>query len=301
MQILLEYEFNPSPISTNKAITPEEVTPMQILLEYEFNPSPRYGHGKSAHAALYRIVEHKRAAFERYVRVFASFQEDFAAIPLEESREAPERPYWNNGFFPALDAISLHGLLCLQRPRMFCEIGSGHSTRFARHAIQRHRLSTQVISIDPHPRADIDALCDVVIRQPVEDVAPEYFDRLEGGDVLFMDSSHHAFTNSDVTAFYLDILPRLKPGVWIHIHDVFLPYDYPPEWRDGFYNEQYLLACVLLARNPSYDIELANTFMMSDPQLHAQVCQLFEQLAMTDMAQYGWATRSSWSFWMRKL
>ena len=76
--------------------------------------------------------------------------------------------------------------------------------------------------------------------------------------MLFIDSSHRSFTNSDVTAFYLDILPRLKSGVLIHIHDVFLPYDYPPEWSDRFYNEQYLLACVLLTRNPAYEIQLAN-------------------------------------------
>lgn len=274
---------------------------MQIMLEYEFNPSPRYGHGKSAHAALYQIVENKRAAFEHYLRDFASFQEDFVDIPLGENQEAPEQPYWDNGFFPGVDAVSLHCMLCIERPRTFCEIGSGHSTRFARHAIQLRNLPTQIISIDPYPRVEVDAICDTVIRQPVEDVAPEYFDCLEGGDVLFIDSSHHSFTNSDVTAFYLDILPRLKSGVVIHIHDVFFPYDYPPEWSDGLYNEQYLLACVLLARNPSYEIELANTFITYDPQLNSLMSQVFDHPDMTDAAQYGWITQTGWSFWMRKL
>ena len=138
------------------------------------------------------------------------------------------------------------------------------------------------------------------MRQPVEEVAPEYFETLQGGDVLFIDSSHRSFTNSDVTAFYLDILPRLKPGVLIHIHDIFLPYDYPPEWSDRFYNEQYLLACVLLARNPSYEIELANTFITYDPQLNSLVSQVFEHPEMADVAQYDW-THTGWSFWMRKL
>ncbi len=274
---------------------------MQITLDYEFRPSPRYGYGRSAHAALSLIVEKKRADFEQYLMAFASFKEDFLDIPLKESLEAPEKPYWGNGFFPGLDAISLHCMLSIQRPRIFCEIGSGHSTRFARHAIRLHSLPTQIISIDPHPRADIDAICDVVVRQPVEDLAPEYFDSLEGGDVLFIDSSHRSFTNSDVTAFYLDILPRLKSGVLIHVHDVFLPYDYPLEWSDRFYNEQYLLACVLLARNPSYEIQLANTFITYDPQLSSLVSQLFDHPAMADAAQYDWVTRTGWSFWMRKL
>jgi hypothetical protein len=128
--------------------------------------------------------------------------------------------------------------------------------RFARHAIQLCNFPTQIISIDPYPRVEVDAICDTVIRQPVADVAPEYFDCLEGGDMLCIDSAHHSFTNSDATAFSLDIWPRLKSGVMIPIHDVFFPYDYPPEWSDGFYHEQYLLACVLLARNPSYAIEL---------------------------------------------
>jgi hypothetical protein len=274
---------------------------MQIMLDYEFRPSPRYGYGKGPHGALYSMIEEKRTDFERYLNAFASFREDFRQITLGEHEDAREEPYWNNGFFPGLDAVSLHCMICLQRPKKFCEIGSGHSTRFARWAIRLQHLPTQLISIDPHPRAEIDALCDTVIRQPVEDLAPEFFDSLEPGDMLFIDGSHRSFTNSDVTAFYLDILPRLKPGVLIHIHDVFLPYDYPPEWHDRFYNEQYLLACVLLTLKPAYEIHLANTFITYDPQLNSLVSQLFDHPAMAAAANCGWASRSGWSFWMRKL
>lgn len=274
---------------------------MQITLDYEFRPTPRYGYGRSAHAALYPIIDEKRAEFTQHLKAFASFREDFLHIPAQESQEAPEKPHWNNGFFPGLDAVSLHCMLCIRRPRTFCEIGSGHSTRFARHAIRIRNLPTRIVSIDPHPRSEVDAICDAVVRQPVEDLAPEYFDSLESGDVLFIDSSHRSFMNSDVTAFYLDILPRLKPGVLIHIHDVFLPYDYPAEWSDRFYNEQYLLACVLLARNPSYEIQLANTFIGEDPHLNSLVLELFDHPAMADAVQYSWLPRSGWSFWMAKL
>lgn len=274
---------------------------MQITLDYEFRPSPRYGHGRSPHAALYQMFDTKRADFEQYLRDFAVFREDFPQIPLHESQEEPEKPYWSNGFFPGLDAISLYCMLCIQRPNTFYEIGSGHSTMFARHAIRLRRLPTQIISIDPNPRAEVDAICDEVVRLPVEDLDPKFFDRLGCGDILFIDSSHRSFTNSDVTAFYLDILPRLQPGVLIHIHDVFLPYDYPPEWSDRFYNEQYLLACVLLARNPSYEIRLANTFITYDSRFDPLVSGLFDHPAMADAAQHGWVSRTGWSFWMRKL
>jgi hypothetical protein len=96
-------------------------------------------------------------------------------------------------------------------------------------------------------------------------------------------------------------LPRLKPGVLIHIHDIFLPYDYPPEWSDRFYNEQYLLACVLLTREPSYEIQLANTFITYDSHFHPLMSRLFNHPAMADAAKYDWVTRTGWSFWMRKL
>ena len=274
---------------------------MQITLDYEFHPSPRYGHGKSAHAALNRLIEKRRPAFENYLHAFLEFQSDLLGIRVDESADAPSEPHWGNGFFPGLDAVSLHCMLSMHRPAIFCEIGSGHSTRFARHAIEIRELPTQIVSIDPHPRTEIDAICDTVVREPVEDLAPEYFDTLVRGDILFIDSSHRAFTNSDVTAFYLDILPRLKPGVMIHIHDIFLPYDYPPEWGDRYYNEQYLLACTLLTRHPSYEIHLANAFITYDPQLSGQAARIFDHPGLVAVSHYDWITNTGWSLWMRRL
>jgi Methyltransferase domain len=274
---------------------------MQITLDYEFRPLPRYGHGKSAHVALNQLIEKSRPAFEKYLDAFIVFQPDLLGIPVDENPDAPGDPHWGNGYFPGLDAVSLHCMLSMHRPRIFCEIGSGHSTRFARHAIEIRGLATQIISIDPHPRAEIDAICDTVVREPVEDLAPEYFDMLASGDVLFIDSSHRAFTNSDVTAFYLDILPRLKAGVMIQIHDIFLPYDYPPEWADRYYNEQYLLACTLLTRYPSYEIHLANTFISYDPELSELAARIFDHPGLVDASQHDWITNTGWSLWMKRL
>jgi Methyltransferase domain len=132
-------------------------------------------------------------------------------------------PFWNNIYFTALDAAALTGLLLSRRPRRYLEIGSGHSTKFAAHAIRSAALPTTISSIDPRPRADIDALCHRKIRAPLERCQLALFDELEAGDFLFFDGSHRIFQNSDVTAFFLDVVPRLKRGVLVHVHGIFLP------------------------------------------------------------------------------
>jgi hypothetical protein len=122
-----------------------------------------------------------------------------------------------------------------------------HSTKFARRAIRDHGLPTRIVSIDPDPRDEIDALCDTAIRESLEQIDLNVVDELERGDIVFIDGSHHCFMNSDVTVFFLDILPRLKPGTLVQFHDLMLPYDYPLEWIERYYSEQYLLAAYLQA------------------------------------------------------
>jgi hypothetical protein len=146
----------------------------------------------------------------------------------------------------------------LQAKSTFLEIGSGTSTLFAKAALLHHGKDTKVISIDPEPRVDVDAACDEIFRTRLEEIDLTLFDMLQPGDTLFVDNSHRSFMNSDVTTFMLDVLPRLKPGVLVGIHDVFLPYDYYETWKERGYNEQYLLGCYLIS-NPNYfDIQLAN-------------------------------------------
>ena len=91
---------------------------------------------------------------------------------------------------------------------------------------------------------EVDGLCDEVIRAPLEECDLAVFSRVRPGDVVFFDGSHRAFTNSDVTTFFLDVLPELPAGVLVHLHDICLPDDYPPYLDDSFYSEQYLLATI---------------------------------------------------------
>jgi hypothetical protein len=117
-----------------------------------------------------------------------------------------------------------------------------------RRSIDDHGLGTRLVSIDPHPRAETEALCNEVVRQPLEDTDLSIFAALGPDDICFIDNSHLAFQNSVVTVFMLEVLPSLRPGVLVGIHDIMLPGDYPEAWRERFYNGQYLLAAFLLGR-----------------------------------------------------
>jgi hypothetical protein len=161
-----------------------------------------------------------------------------------------------------------------RRPKNYLEIGSGNSTMFASRAIRSAALPTIVSSIDPRPRATVDALCQRKIRAPLEDCDIALFDELAAGDVLFFDGSHRVFMNSDVTVFFLDVLPRLKPGVWVHVHDIFLPADYPPDWNQSLFAEQYLLAAMLLCAAPPFRVIFPSYFICTDAALGARARML---------------------------
>ena len=243
-------------------------------LEYPVKLEPRYGYGKAPHSKLYEIINRNRIAYKRTLESFLSFKNDFLGIALETSPQSAE-PCWFNHWLGSLDSVTLYSLLCLHNPRRYFEIGSGYSTKFARKAITNRKLRTKIVSLDPYPRAEIDSICDTVIREPLEDVNLGVFDKLESGDILFVDGSHHCCMNSDVAVFFLDVLPRLKAGVLLQFHDIFLPYDYPLEWK-CYYSEQYLLAVYILAESNKFDIVLPNAFITKDPELSSILAPIWD-------------------------
>ncbi len=263
-----------------------------VFLEYRANPKPRYGHGSPPHRRLYEIVNKNRELYKNYLNRFLKYREDLLQIPKNGKSNA-NAPNWINGWLPGLDAIALYGFLCEQNPRRYFEIGSGNSTKFVRRAITDHDLRTQVTSIDPNPRAEIDPLCDHVIRQPLEEVDPKIFAELESGDILFVDSSHRSFMNSDVTVLFLEVLPELKSGVVVEFHDIQIPYDYPQLWAARFYSEQYLLAAYLLADSGRLDIVFPATFVSHDKELHQVLNPIWEDSGMSGVEKHGG------SFWMK--
>ncbi|MGI8477580.1 MAG: class I SAM-dependent methyltransferase [Thermomicrobiales bacterium] len=139
------------------------------------------------------------------------------------------------GFGPGygpIDAQVLHCAIRSLRPRRVVEIGSGVSTATMAGAAQMNvaegHARTEVLAIDPYPRPAIRDLPAVrVIAERVQLVEDATFEDLAAGDLLFIDSSHAVKIGSDVNRLFLEVIPRLKPGVFVHIHDISLPYLYP--------------------------------------------------------------------------
>jgi len=239
---------------------------------------PRWGYDSAPHPQLTTIINRNRNNYEQLLNSFLKYKTIFSNINIEEDVTRPVEPFLKTPWLPGLDSLSLYCLLAMYKPARYIEVGSGSSTKFARKSILDHNCNTELTSIDPEPRAEIDEICDNVIRQPVESVDLSVFDVLEANDILFIDNSHRCFMNSDATVVFLDIIPRLKSGVLVQIHDIFLPYDYPLQWSERYYSEQYLLAAYLLAEGGKIDILLPNAFVSTDSFLHGICKPIFDNL-----------------------
>lgn len=261
------------------------------LVEYRYRSTIRHGAGKPSHPELTRIIEAGRPRYEAVIDGLGDMQADFAAVATGGTYEMRE-PFWFNGWYPPLDGMALTHFLRRGNPARFVEIGSGVSTKFARRAVELYGLRTHLTSIDPQPRNQIDTLCDTVVRRPLEHADPAIFAALEPGDILFLDSSHRSFQGSDVTVFFMEILPRVKPGVVIHIHDIYLPDDYISGHVHRLWNEQYLLATALLFGGDRFEILFPSWFVHRDPALSARADRLLRKGPLAGVNLYGAA------FWM---
>lgn len=210
-----------------------------IVLNFPVELRPRWGYGASPNPFVQSVLDNARWRYKEVVEQIGAIWDTLLLIPDKIALGNDHQPYWDNDWFSGLDAVSLAAFLVARRPARYIEIGSGFSTKFCRWVVKHHNLDTRIISIDPHPRAEIDDLCDEIIRSPLEACDQSVFDQLEANDILFFDGSHRVLQNSDVTVFFLEVLPRLKPGVIIHVHDIFLPYDYPPAWTKRVFGAIY--------------------------------------------------------------
>ncbi len=243
-----------------------------------------------------RLIARLQAEEDRYAATLhgmARHVDKLLRIP--NAQEDASRPYWANDWFTTFDGASLYGLIAERSPRRYIEVGSGISTRFARQAISDLNLPTRIISIDPHPRFEVDTLCNEIIRSRMEEVSREFWAGIGPEDLLFVDNSHRSFPNSDVTVFFTEAMPAFQPGAVWGLHDIFLPWDYPEEWRGRFYNEQYLLLSYLLGGAKGDEILLPVAWATTQPRLHGILGSLWahEEL-FRDMEPHGS------SFWMRR-
>lgn len=256
----------------------------QIFLDYKVDMKPRYGHGKPPHDMLYRIINDNRPAYIDLCAAIVEHREALWQIPYD-AKEA--ELHYNNGFLPGLDIAAMYTLIAKYKPSKYIEVGSGNSTKVAHLAKQHLNLDTTIISIDPNPRAEIDHLADKVNRVPFETISEDLSVQLKAGDILFIDNSHRIFPNSDSMVFFLELLPKLATGVIVHIHDIYLPYDYPQFMCDRAYNEQYGLACFLLANPGKYKTLFPNYFVSEDKALSESLLPLWEHPSMTNVERHG--------------
>lgn len=215
----------------------------------------------------------------------APFFAELATTPV------PHGFSFENAYFTTPDAEVLSAIVTLYRPKRIVEIGSGNSTRLFRTSVNHNGLSSRITSIDPRPRRDIDRFADKIVRTCVETLPDgRMFEALEENDILFIDSSHDVRAGSDVTWLMLSVLPVVRPGVIVHFHDIFLPYEYPKEWiiSNGWpWNEQYLLQAFLTG-NVDFEVLWPGYYL---------------QQTIPDFAAHfrQWRKVDARSFWMRRL
>jgi predicted O-methyltransferase YrrM len=215
--------------------------------------------------------------------------------PVEAPAE-PDRYFYQNGMFPVLDAEFLFAAVCLFKPRRIIEVGSGFSSLVMADANRRVFAGhIDITCIEPYPRdflvAGVPGITRLVTSR-LEELDPAMFEQLNDGDVLFVDSSHVCKTGSDVNHLFFQVLPRLKPGVYVHLHDIFLPDEYPKPWllEEGrSWNEQYLLHAFLMGNRDWRVIWMAHYLLSRHPQ------------AITSVFPRCPALGTGGSFWMQRV
>src|SRR5688572_6578459 len=195
-----------------------------LNLERPVDMKPRFGHGKPPHPGLYDIINRNREIYKEWLVKVLSYRDSLLTIKDKHHSNTSIEPLWNNGSLPGLDIVMLYAITASSHPATFIEIGSGTSTKVVLKAKTDYSLTTKIISIDPAPRIEIDKISDQLIRQPLEKINLSLFATLQKGDIVFVDNDHRIFPNSDVTVFFLEIMPYLPAGVKVHLHDIYLPY-----------------------------------------------------------------------------
>jgi hypothetical protein len=195
------------------------------------------------------------------------YRQEYRALPRHPT--APDGDFYlDNQWFGAVDAEVLYCIIRDYGPRHIVEIGSGFSTRLMRRAIAAGGQATTLTCVDPEPRVSIERYADRFLRLPIQLVEPfEITGDLAGNDILFVDSSHIVAPTGDVVRIYLQLLPQLSPGVLVHFHDIFLPYDYPQGWLNSWiersavpWTEQYLVHAFLQG-NAEYEVFWPSRYM----------------------------------------
>jgi len=200
--------------------------------------------------------------------LLASFEKYNADLPFERSLNPRSRFVHPNGSFPYQDAFTLSAMIRRAHPARIIEVGCGASSCVILDTCEAFNPGAKLTFIEPYPetllgltRPEDRARFDLR-RNFIQDVPTEIFAGLEENDILFIDTSHASKVGSDVNHIFFEILPALRPGVVIHFHDIWYPFEYPREWffKGMFWNEAYLLRAFLMF-NPTFEILLFNGYL----------------------------------------
>lgn len=180
-----------------------------------------------------------------------TYADELQGVPRQKTD--PLRFHFGNGSFEEGDAEYWYQIIRHFKPRRIIEVGSGFSTLMAIAAVEMNTntdpgYECDHICIEPFEMPWLDKCKVTTVRKKIEDIEVSFFQSLEANDVLFIDSSHVVRPDGDVLYEYLELLPTLRPGVIVHVHDVFSPRNYPKNWMVEdvlFWNEQYILEAFL--------------------------------------------------------
>ena len=232
-------------------------------------------------------------------QVFRLYKEE-CDFPKSQSN-TPHEFYVYNDSFGLISAITLHSIIRHFKPRTILETGSGNSTFVSARASlmnQGDGYETNLIAIEPHPREvhrqGFPGLTSL-IQSPVESLDLSLFSDLVPNDILFIDGSHYVKIGGDVNFLFLEVFPRLQSGVFVHIHDIFLPFEYPKKWIQEdhtFYSEQPLLQAFLMY-NRTFEVLWAERYMKTK---YPKECEVAFSNLLGDKENH-----QSNSFWMRRV
>lgn len=253
----------------------------------------------SKYSELVGININERKQLELLSLFVSNFKHEYERFPRQQT-PTPHEYYVHNRFFGSVDGEILYCMIRHFKPRRIYEIGSGYSTYLSAQAVQKNveednAYECELVAIEPQPNRILkDGFPGLskLVSQEVQDFPVSEFEKLTWNDILFIDSSHVLRIGNDVQCEYLEILPRLNKGAIVHIHDIFLPAEYPKEWvlRDyRFWTEQYLLQA-FLTFNECFEVLWAGSY------IHLKHPGRLE----TAFSSYNKDREWPGSFWMRR-
>jgi hypothetical protein len=264
-----------------------------------YSPIPDLGEVRRRHVELFESYPPSLPGIDlrsgEQLELITQLATFYGEMPFTDAGDPSLRYKFDNDFFAHGDAIVLYSMLRLHRPNRYVEIGSGWSSALTldvRDLFFDEPL--ECVFVEPYPdRLDMllrpeDHSSTRVLREPLQQVWQDVVAEIAPGDFLFIDSSHVGKIGSDVLTELHEMIPRLPPGVHVHLHDIFYPFEYPSYWvyEGRFWNEAYLLRA-LLTDNPKLQIDCFNSYLAT--------FHLDEMKALLPV----WAQNTGGSIWLQ--